>query len=109
MVYSSQDSSIIDKPSTIFWFRRDLRLDDNAGLYHALTERKNVVGLFIFDTNILDRLDERADRRVEFIHHALQHLKAALEKTGSSLMVLHGDPVSIYSQLDPGTVYPNED
>ena len=52
----------------IFWFRRDLRLDDNAGLYHALKEGKPVVPVFIFDRNILDELEDKKDRRVEFIH-----------------------------------------
>ena len=45
------------KPAVnIFWFRRDLRLEDNAGLYHALKEDKPVVPVFIFDRNILDEL-----------------------------------------------------
>ena len=55
-------------PVNIFWFRRDLRLQDNAGLYHALKQDTPVVPVFIFDRNILDELEEREDRRVEFIH-----------------------------------------
>ena len=56
----------------VFWFRRDLRLDDNAGLYHALKSGKSVLLIFIFDTNILDKLENKADRRVTFIHAALE-------------------------------------
>ena len=52
----------------IFWFRRDLRLNDNAGLYHALKSGKPVLPIFIFDTNILDDLDDRTDARVTFLH-----------------------------------------
>ena len=62
-------------PVNVFWFRRDLRLHDNAGLYQALRQGKPVVPIFIFDRNILDELDEREDRRVEFIHSSLQELQ----------------------------------
>ena len=61
----------------IFWFRRDLRIDDNAGLYHALKGNYPVVPLFIFDTNILDKLEEKKDRRVEFIRNALIEMQEA--------------------------------
>jgi deoxyribodipyrimidine photo-lyase len=71
----------------IFWFRRDLRLDDNAGLYHALKSNKPVLPIFIFDTNILDELEDKADRRVEFIHAALEEMQEQLIKLGSSLDV----------------------
>ena len=60
------------KKLNIFWFRRDLRLDDNAGLYHALRQREPVLPVFIFDTNILDQLDNEQDSRVAFIHAALK-------------------------------------
>ena len=59
----------------IFWFRRDLRLEDNAGLYHALKSGNPVLPLFIFDRNILDQLENKADRRVEFIHAALEEMQ----------------------------------
>jgi deoxyribodipyrimidine photo-lyase len=51
----------------IFWFRRDLRLKDNAGLYRALKKGIPVLPIFIFDTSILDKLEDKKDRRVEFI------------------------------------------
>ncbi len=83
----------------IFWFRRDLRLQDNAGLYHALKSNNPVVPIFIFDTNILDKLEDKADRRVTFIHAALEALQAQLIKTGSSLEVYHGTPLAVYKIL----------
>jgi deoxyribodipyrimidine photo-lyase len=83
----------------IFWFRRDLRLDDNAGLYHALKQDKPVVPVFIFDTNILDDLEEKTDRRVEFIHLTLENLQAALVKKGASLEVYYGTPMAAFKKL----------
>lgn len=94
---------------TLFWFRRDLRTTDNAGLYRALKASKNVLPIFIFDTVILDRLEDKADRRVEFIHESLKFVKASLEEAGSSMLVLHGDPVKIFSKLKPKAVYTNHD
>ena len=83
----------------IFWFRRDLRLIDNAGLYEALKENKSVVPVFIFDRNILDKLEDKADRRVEFIHAALEEMQVELKKLGSSLEVYYGTPVEVYKKL----------
>jgi deoxyribodipyrimidine photo-lyase len=83
----------------IFWFRRDLRLQDNAGLYHALKSGRPVVPLFIFDTHILDKLEDRTDKRVAFIHAALEEIQLELLHLGSSLEVYHGTPVEIYQQL----------
>ncbi|NOT76757.1 MAG: deoxyribodipyrimidine photo-lyase [Cyclobacteriaceae bacterium] len=100
---------MITQETSIFWFRRDLRLNDNAGLYHALKANKNVLAIFIFDTEILNQLDDKTDRRVEFIHQSLEHLKLELEKLGSSLLVLYGNPVDIFKTLKPKTVYTNHD
>jgi deoxyribodipyrimidine photo-lyase len=83
----------------IFWFRRDLRLEDNAGLYHALKQGLPVVPVFIFDTNILDQLDNKTDRRVEFIHAALEQMQEALLKKGSSLEVYHDTPLHVFKTL----------
>ena len=83
----------------IFWFRRDLRLRDNAGLFHALKDTKPVLPLFIFDTNILDELDDKADRRVEFIHLALLDIQKELVKMGSTLDVRYGDPIDVFKSL----------
>lgn len=57
----------------IFWFRRDLRLHDNAGLHQALAGSHPVVPVFVFDTNILDQLDDKTDRRVEFYSPGVIH------------------------------------
>jgi len=102
-------ASIITKSTTLFWFRRDLRLADNAGLYSALKTEANVLPVFIFDTCILDQLEDKKDRRVDFIHQCLSELKTELEEQGSSLLVLHGDPVQIFEVLNPKAVYCNHD
>lgn len=86
-------------PVNIFWFRRDLRLNDNAGLYHALLEGKPVVPIFIFDTNILDKLEDKVDRRVQFIHDCLEDLQHKLIATSSSLEVYSGTPADVYTLL----------
>ncbi len=97
----------------IFWFRRDLRLYDNAGLYQALKEGKPVLPLFIFDRNILDELDDKTDRRVEFIHLALQDIQAELEKIGSTLEVRYGTPAEVFNSLldeyNIGKLFANHD
>lgn len=93
----------------MFWLRRDLRISDNAGLYYALRNNENVLPIFIFDTVILDDLEDKADKRVEFIHQSLSTLKESFQEAGSSLLVLHGDPVKIFSNLNPKTVYTNHD
>lgn len=88
------------KPSlNIFWFRRDLRLADNAGLFHALQQKAPVLPIFIFDTEILDRLDDKQDRRVQFIHQALLNINDSLQKVESGIQMFHGKPVDVISQL----------
>ena len=101
--------NLISPTTTLFWFRRDLRLEDNAGLYHALKENKEVLPIFIFDTAILEKLEDKADRRVKFIHQALVLLNDNLQKVGSALLVLHGDPIKIFKELNPNSVYTNHD
>ncbi|MBL7818814.1 MAG: deoxyribodipyrimidine photo-lyase [Saprospiraceae bacterium] len=97
----------------IFWFRRDLRLNDNAGLYHALKSGQPVLPLFIFDQNILDDLDDPSDARVTFLHDTLTELKAELEKLGSTLLVIYGKPVDVWrdlvTQFDIKKVFTNHD
>ncbi len=109
-MYSSETAStFIDSKTTIFWFRRDLRIEDNAGLYHALKENENVLPIFIFDTRILDQLDDKHDRRVDFIYQSLLLIKDQLENLGSSLLILYGDPIEIFSTLDAKAVFTNHD
>jgi deoxyribodipyrimidine photo-lyase len=83
----------------IFWFRRDLRLADNAGLYHALKSGKKVLPIFIFDTNILDDLQDRKDARVTFLHETICQLNEELKAFGSSLIVKYGTPESVWEAL----------
>ncbi|HRG83782.1 MAG TPA: deoxyribodipyrimidine photo-lyase [Chitinophagaceae bacterium] len=89
----------MQSPVNICWFRRDLRLDDNAALYHALKEGLPVLPLFIFDRNILDELEDKSDRRVEFIHLALQDMQIELQKLDSTLDVRYGTPEEVFPQL----------
>ena len=84
------------KKVSIFWFRRDLRIEDNHGLFRALSANHPVLPLFIFDKNILDRLPSKTDGRVEFIHQALVRIN---EKIGGHLCVKQGNPLDIFSDL----------
>ncbi len=84
---------------SIHWFRRDLRLADNHGLFRALDDNGDVLPLFIFDTDILDKLEDRDDRRVDFLHRTLGDLKAQLEERGSTLLVEHGRPIEVWKRL----------
>ncbi len=97
----------------IFWFRRDLRLNDNAGLYHALKAGLPVLPVFIFDKIILDKLDDKADRRVIFIHEAITAIHENLLKKGSTLYVKYGAPLDEFAKLatqfEVDTVYTNHD
>lgn len=83
---------------TIFWFRRDLRIDDNVGLYKALHGKHPVLPIFIFDTNILSELPED-DARVTFIYDTLQNIRTELQEHGSSLALYHGTPTAIFERL----------
>ncbi len=83
----------------IFWFRRDLRMKDNAGLYHALKDSLPVIPIFIFDRNILDKLEDTTDRRVAFIHAALEEMQKQLSEMGASLQVYYGTPNEVFNQL----------
>ena len=98
---------------SIFWFRRDLRLHDNAGLYHALKSGNQVLPVFIFDKNILDKLEDKKDRRVEFIHNAVSEMQNELLKLGSSLLVKYGSPEEVFPALlneyDVSEIYINHD
>lgn len=87
------------KRTNIFWFRRDLRLHDNAGLYHALKGNLPVIPVFIFDKNILDNLEDKHDQRVQFIHDELLLMQENLKKKKSSLEVYYGTPEHIFKTL----------
>ena len=97
----------------LFWFRRDLRLHDNAGFYHALKSGKQVLPLFIFDTEILDKLEDKQDARVTFIHDTISEMHKKLQDKGSTLLVKYGKPVDVFKELiqehEVEGVYTNHD
>ncbi len=86
-------------PVNIFWFRRDLRLEDNTGLFHALNSNLPVLPIFIFDKNILKKLHGPIDRRVEFIHNAIADLNKQLEPFGSSVTTFFDTPEEAFENL----------
>ena len=86
-------------PISIFWFRRDLRLEDNAALLMALKSGTQILPIFIFDRNILDKLTNKKDARVLFIYQEISRLKKELEKIGSSLKVLYKTPKAAFEEL----------
>ncbi|MGJ8550115.1 cryptochrome/photolyase family protein [Winogradskyella wichelsiae] len=103
----------MSKKVNIFWFRRDLRLDDNLGFQEALKGEFPVLPIFIFDTEILDHLP-KDDARVTFIHDTLQVMRQTLQdKHSSSIAIFKGKPDAIYKQLikdyNINTVYTNHD
>ena len=96
----------------IFWFRRDLRLDDNVGLFHALNSAEDVLPIFIFDDAILSQLP-KDDARVTFIYQQLEKMQTQLQSSNKSLAVFYGKPIDVYQQLisenNIKTVYTNHD
>ena len=89
----------MEKEISICWLRRDLRLEDNAALYHALNGPNPVLVLFIFDTTILDKLNARDDARVTFIYKVIERLGAELKKHGSSILVLNDTPEKAWQEV----------
>ncbi|WP_235298346.1 cryptochrome/photolyase family protein [Portibacter marinus] len=96
-----------------FWFRRDLRLQDNAGLYRILKMEKEVIPVFIFDKEILDKLEDKRDARVEFIYNTISQIKAELRELNSDIIVKYGYPLEIWKDLleefDVHSIYTNRD
>ena len=97
----------------IFWFRRDLRINDNCGFYNILSDKKNVLPLFIFDKYILDKLTDKTDKRVKFIYQELQAMKKHFEKNNSSFLIAYGTPEEIWEKITKEynieSVYTNHD
>jgi deoxyribodipyrimidine photo-lyase len=100
-------------PLSVFWFRRDLRLEDNAGLYHALKSGNPVLPFFIFDKEILDKLEDKDDARVSFIYKAIEELNKECQKQDSSLHVVYDKPERAWKELieqyNVAAVYTNHD
>ena len=82
----------------LFWFRRDLRIDDNCGLYHALKGKNKVLPIFIFDEDIVSKLPQK-DRRIEMIFQALGGLSVAMKENRCTVGRFHGTPKAIFKQL----------
>lgn len=103
----------VNTPIALFWFRRDLRINDNAGFYQALRSGLPVLPIFIFDSDILDHLENRQDARVTFIHQVVGELRQDLEKAGGTLLARYGKPISVIQQLlseyTIAAVYTNHD
>ncbi|MBK9045958.1 MAG: deoxyribodipyrimidine photo-lyase [Bacteroidetes bacterium] len=101
------------KKRIIYWFRRDLRLHDNSGLYHALKTGVPVQCIFIFDKNILNKLDNKQDARVTFIHRQIEQLHQQLHALGSGLITFYATPEQAFKEMiksgDVKAVYANHD
>lgn len=105
--------------SALVWFRRDLRCDDHAALYHALRRFQRVYCVFVFDRDILDALPTRCDRRIDFIHASVRELDAALQQLAidhdsrGGLIVRHGSAlpsiVQLAGELGVQAVFANRD
>lgn len=98
--------------TTVFWHRRDLRISDNAGLYHALKNSEKVIPIFIFDSEILTKLPKN-DQRVLFIHQEISALKQAYQDLGGDLQVYYGNPIelipAILTEAKAENLYTNRD
>lgn len=98
---------------SVFWFRRDLRLEDNHGLFQALKSGLPVLPVFIFDTFILDKLENKQDKRLQFIHSTLNLMHKKLKQAGSGLRFYHGTPEEVFTHLlskgKLAAVYTNHD
>ncbi len=89
---------MISEKIAVFWFRRDLRLEDNTALVRALDSGSPVLALFIFDTQIIDELS-RDDARISFIYQQLLEIHLQLSARKSSLHILKGDPLLVWKEL----------
>lgn len=98
--------------TALFWHRRDLRINDNAGLYKALSKDEVVQPIFIFDSTILSKL-QKNDQRVVFIHQEIDRLKSEYKSLGTDLLVFHGNPIDILpnlvEEMKVKSVYTNRD
>lgn len=101
------------KKVTIFWFRRDLRIEDNVGLFHSLNSEFPVVPIFIFDENILNTLEDKTDRRVDYIHQVIKQLNNKLLQSDSTIKTFYGNPLHTFKELtqnyDVKAIYCNRD
>ena len=87
------------EPIAIHWFRRDLRLEDNHSLSKALKSGRPVLCIFIFDKLILDKLEDKSDKRLSFIHKSLTSIHAQLKERGGSLKTYYGEPLDVWQRI----------
>lgn len=103
----------IQHSKSLCWFRRDLRCVDHAALYHSLKISSKVYCVFVFDTDILSHLTDKADRRVDFIWQSVRELQQALEKLGGGLIIRHGSAMvevpALAEELGVDALYFNHD
>lgn len=96
----------------VFWFRRDLRLEDNSALNKALEGDIPVLPIFIFDENIVTQLDKK-DARINFIYECLLRIDQKLKRYNSNLLVLKGKPIEVFTKLlenyHINSIYSNKD
>lgn len=97
----------------VFWFRRDLRLKDNHGLFQALKDENPVLPIFIFDENILSQLENKSDKRVDFIFQVLEILNSFLNEKQTGIQYFYGKPLDVFQQISEQyqveKVFNNED
>lgn len=86
-------------PIAIVWLRRDLRLEDNAALYHALKSNCKVLPIFIFDSEILDKLSDKKDARVSFLHATITELQKQLKVHNGGIEVYYGKPEEVWHEI----------
>jgi len=94
-----ENNKINSSTINLFWHRRDLRIEDNSGLFKALTSGQKIQAVFIFDSNILNLLSDKEDARITFIYREISRLKAEYQSLGADLLVLYGDSIEIIPQL----------
>ncbi len=103
----------MNEKTVIFWFRRDLRLSDNHGLFQALQASAKVLPIFIFDTEILLKLEDKEDKRIDFILQVLKFINNSLSKSKKAIKIYYGKPLEIFQNIigdyEVESVYTNED
>lgn len=99
--------------TVLFWFRRDLRMDDNHGLYKALKSGYKVIPIFVFDPHILGQFEDKDNRQVDYIINAVFQLKNQLVELNSDLKIFYDAPENVFNELlktyNIKAVYANED
>ena len=105
----------MNKPfsKSLVWLRRDLRLRDNTALFNASSQSNSISICFVFDTNILSKLKNKEDQRVDFIYQILQDIKQTLKQHNSDIWIVHGDPIheipKLAKSINADAVFVNRD